>query len=90
MQPLVSVALPRDFFEPAGRVHFVRARVEVDRGGKAWELAELLEGGAARLSSLARANALLWIEGDVKAGDRVRALLLRPDVVRSGWVDGAR
>lgn len=68
-RPEISVAAPRDAREKPGRTHFLRARIA---GGA---VAEVLPDGSGILRSMHVANALLRLEGEVRAGDPVRAIL---------------
>lgn len=74
-RPEVLVPAPRDASEKPGRTHFPRVRLEpAARGG--YEVAEVLPEGSGILRSLHVANALLRLEGEVRAGEPVRAILL--------------
>jgi molybdopterin molybdotransferase len=70
----VRALLPVPLKRRKGRVNLVRARVEY-RSGR-YEVSEVLPEGAGLLSIMQKANALLWVEEDLREGEEVKALLL--------------
>jgi molybdopterin molybdotransferase len=78
-RPRVPVALPAGYAKPAGRAHYLRARVV--RDGGALVAHPHAKQGSAMLSSLVGCNALVEIAADATAvapGAIVPAILLEP------------
>jgi len=75
--PEIRVPLPWAHEERPGRTHLLRVRLAPAAApGTGLVVAERLPEGAAMLSPLARANALLRLEGTIRAGEPVCAMLL--------------